>query len=273
MKYTTNKIFLLLCAALFIFPVQAREDRKKTATTVGKGVIIEPDHLSLKAITDKGGRPMGGEAILTYKGRGNGHINNRFSEGIDISHYQGTIDWDEVARSAEISYVYIKATEGESLQDDYYLTNVQGAHRAGLSVGSYHFYRPNATPQAQLENMTQVVHRQDQDLVPIIDIEREDSDEAAFIDNLRQFIQLVERHYGKKPLLYTYHNFYNRHFQGLFTNYHWMIARYRSDAPWLNDGKTYIMWQYTQSGRIPGIRGKVDRSQIMSGFTLHQLKL
>ena len=73
-----------------------------------------------------------------------------------------------------------------------------GARRAGLSVGSYHFYRPQVTPQAQLENMTQVVRREEQDLVPIIDIEKEDSDEAAFIENLRQFILLVERYYGKK---------------------------------------------------------------------------
>ena len=273
MKYRISKISFFLFAVLLVLPVHALEDRKKTISTVGKGVIIEPDHLSYKAQADKATNPLGRDIAIGGNARGNGHINTRYVEGIDISHYQETIDWDEIARNAEISYVYIKASEGETLKDDYYIQNLQGARRAGLSVGSYHFYRPQVTPQAQLENMTQVVRREEQDLVPIIDIEKEDSDEAAFIDNLRQFILLVERYYGKKPLLYTYHNFYNRHFQGLFTNYHWMIARYRTDAPVLNDGKTYIMWQYTQSGRIPGIRGKVDRSRIMSGFTLHQLKL
>ena len=97
--------------------------------------------------------------------------------------------------------------------------------------------------------------------------------EEEFIDNLRQFIQKVTQHYGKKPLLYTFHNFYNRHFVGLFPDYHWMIARYRNDEPTLNDGKQYIIWQYTQSGRLGGIRGKVDRSQLMSNFSLRQLQM
>lgn len=52
-----------------------------------------------------------------------------------------------------------------------------------------------------------------------------------------------------------------------------MIARYRSDSPVLNDGMEYIMWQYTETGSIPGIRGNVDRSKIMGDFSLNQVMM
>ena len=169
--------------------------------------------------------------------------------------------------------MYIKATEGASLVDEYYQQNLEGARKVGLSVGSYHFYRPTIDWRVQFDNMTSTIQKESQDLVPIIDIEHASGSEEEFIDNLRQFIQTVTQHYGKKPLLYTFHNFYNRHFVGLFPDYHWMIARYRNDEPTLDDGKQYIIWQYTQSGRLSGIRGKVDRSQLMSNFSLRQLQM
>ena len=173
-----------------------------------------------------------------------------------------------------ISYVYLKATEGASLVDDTYERNLTEARRVGLSVGSYHFYRPNVDWKKQFDNMTSVVKTENQDLVPIIDIEHRGSVSAEdFIADLRSFIEKVTAYYGKKPLLYTYHNFYNRYLQGEFTDYHFMIARYRSDSPALNDGKDYIMWQYTQTGSIPGIRGHVDRSKIMGNFSLNQVMM
>ena len=52
-----------------------------------------------------------------------------------------------------------------------------------------------------------------------------------------------------------------------------MIARYREDAPTLNDGTDYIMWQYTASGEIEGVRGDVDRSCIMEGFRLYMVDM
>ena len=122
--------------------------------------------------------------------------------------------------------------------------------------------------------MTSVVKSDSQDLVPIIDIEHRGSvSEETFIADLRSFIEKVTEYYGKKPLLYTYHNFYNRYLQGEFTDYHFMIARYRSDSPTLNDGKDYIMWQYTSTGSIPGIRGHVDRSKIMGNYSLNQVMM
>ena len=204
----------------------------------------------------------------------NFYLGRRYLEGIDVSRYQGVIDWHAVAASNEICYAYMKATEGESLVDRMYRRNIQEARKAGLRVGSYHFYRPNVNWKRQVKNMTQNVLAEEQDLVPIVDIEvRGRVSHEKFIRDLKQFVHAVEEYYGCKPLLYTYHNFYNKHLVDYFHGYQWMIARYREDAPTLNDGTDYIMWQYTASGEIEGVRGDVDRSCIMEGFRLYMVDM
>jgi len=201
-------------------------------------------------------------------------INAKYHEGIDVSHYQGTIDWERVVADANISYAYLKATEGANYVDDTYERNLSEARRVGLSVGSYHFYRASVSPQEQFDNMVRNIKVEDQDLVPLIDIEHRGSvSEEQFIRDLKELVRLVEQYYGKKPLLYSYQNFYNRHLSGHFDGYHWMIAKYQAEAPILNDGTDYFMWQYTSKGRIDGIRGHVDRSRLMGTFKLRQVGL
>lgn len=200
------------------------------------------------------------------------HIPSR--EGIDVSHYQGHIDWETVARDGGISYVYAKATEGASYVDATHTYNISMARKHGLKVGSYHYYRPNVNIEQQLQNMISVVLKSDQDLVPMIDIEEDKGvSEEKFISDLTRFIRMVEQHYGKKPLLYSGEYFYNRHFQGLFQDYQWMLARYSTKSPVLKDGKEYLMWQYSDKGNIPGIRGAVDRSCLVGSAALKTVKM
>lgn len=262
-------LVLLTLTALFLCPTEANARRKeRSARGIMSSEIIEPDALAAKAAQEP---KMKKATAMTTK---QSNINSRYREGIDVSHYQGWIDWDQVAGSSRISYVYLKATEGANFLDDTYARNLSEARRVGLSVGSYHFYRPNVSWQEQLRNLTENVKAETQDLVPIIDIEsRGKVSEEKFIADLKAFVLQVERHYGKKPLLYSYQNFYNRHLVGHFNDYHWMIAKYQESCPVLNDGKDYIMWQYTSTGSIPGIKGNVDRSKIMGDHTLHQVKL
>ena len=202
------------------------------------------------------------------------HTINQTLQGIDVSHYQGNIDWRTVARAREVSYVYVKATEGAQLVDDTYLTNIQGARKAGLKVGCYHFYRPNVSPQLQFQNMVSVVSLRHQDLIPIIDIEIRGREPLAhFQQNLRNFLKMVEQHYGVKPILYTSRDFYNKHLSGPFTNYKYMIARYADEVPELCDDAAFVMWQYSANGRVPGIRGNVDRSCFIDHYTLQDIML
>lgn len=261
-------IFVLI--AFFLTPASADgRKRDKRSRHSAAAYVIEPDQLVAKATQEKRMAHATAIAISTQS-----HINARYKEGIDVSHYQGHIDWDQVAGSTKISYVYLKATEGANFLDDTYERNLREARRVGLSVGSYHFYRPNVSPEEQLRNLTTYVKAAEQDLVPLIDIEsRGKVSEQKFVADLKTFIRMVERHYGKKPLLYSYQNFYNRHLSGEFAGYPWMIAKYQSERPILNDGKDYIMWQYSSTGSIPGIKGNVDRSRLMGNHSLHQIGL
>jgi lysozyme len=170
--------------------------------------------------------------------------------------------------------VYIKSSEGETLVDDYYRVNIEGAKRAGLKVGSYHYYRPDANADLQFQNITSQVRKEEQDLAPIIDIEKRGTkSQEEFINGLRDFLVKMEKHYGCKPVIYTFHNFYNKYLSGYFKGYRMMIARYREDEPTLDDDQPYTAWQYTQRGKIDGIKGYVDRSMVMRDFSVSDLSI
>lgn len=193
--------------------------------------------------------------------------------GIDLSHYQGNVFWEIIGDNTKMAYVYLKATEGGDNRDDKYVRNIELAHQYGLKVGSYHFYRPKIEQQKQLENfMTQCLPG-DQDLIPMIDIETTSglrTDE--FCDSLFKFIDLVEKAYKQKPLLYTFTNFYNRYLIGKINDYKLMIAQYTQREPVLRDGRDFEMWQYTGKGQINGINGYVDKSRFMGNHKLREIR-
>lgn len=194
--------------------------------------------------------------------------------GIDLSHYQGEVFWEAVGENTNMAYVYLKATEGGDRIDDKYERNIQLAHRHGLKVGSYHFYRPKTEQQKQLENfMTQCLPGE-QDLLPMIDIESTgDLSTQEFCDSLFKFLSLVEKAYRQKPLIYTFTNFYNRHLAGKLDGYKLMIAQYTKDkTPVLYDGRDYEMWQYTSKGRLVGVSGYIDKSRFMGNHKLREIR-
>ena len=130
--------------------------------------------------------------------------------GIDLSHYQGEVFWETIGDNSKMAYVYLKATEGGDNIDQMYQLNINLAHRYGLKVGSYHFFRPKTELKKQLENFKAQCKPRDQDLIPMIDIEtksRLNTDE--FCDSLLKFLDMVTEAYHQKPLLYTFTNFYN----------------------------------------------------------------
>ena len=90
---------------------------------------------------------------------------------------------------------------------------------------------------------------------------------------MRDFLVKMEKHYGCKPVIYTFHNFYNKYLSGYFKGYRMMIARYREDEPTLDDDQPYTAWQYTQRGKIDGIKGYVDRSMVMRDFSVSDLSI
>ena len=193
--------------------------------------------------------------------------------GIDLSHYQGEVFWETVGENTKMAYVYLKATEGGDRIDERYENNIILAHNHGLKVGSYHFYRPKTEQVKQLENFMTQCRPGEQDLIPMIDIETKGGlSTEAFCDSLMKFLDLVEKAYKQKPLLYTYTNFYNKWLVGKIPQYPLMIAQYKDEEPVLADDKEYIIWQYTCKGRIVGVKGYVDKSRFMGKHGLKEIR-
>lgn len=195
--------------------------------------------------------------------------------GLDMSHYQGNVFWEAVEEVAnnKMHYVYLKATEGGNNIDKRYLQNIEMAKRAGLKVGSYHFYRPRVPQELQLRNFRAQCRPQDQDLIPMIDVEAAAGlSSTALCDSLHKFLKLVEQEYRQKPLLYSGQNFYNQYLAGQFDGYKLMIAKYSNPAPVLLDGRDIFAWQYTGKGRIRGVNGYVDKSRLLGRHTMREIR-
>lgn len=193
--------------------------------------------------------------------------------GIDLSHYQGQVFWEHVGQNMKMAYVYLKATEGGDRIDDRYERNIQLAHRYGIKVGSYHFFRPKSPAAEQLSNFRMQCRPAEQDLIPMIDIETTGGlSSSEFCDSLIKFLGMVEKEYRQPPLLYTFRNFYNWHLQGKVNDYKLMIAMYQPEEPVLEDRRDITMWQYTSKGRLKGISGYVDKSRFMGNHGLRDIR-
>ncbi len=195
-------------------------------------------------------------------------------KGIDVSHYQGRVNWNEVANDRRVTFVILKATEGNNFVDNTYQYNFNECKRLGIPVGSYHFYRANVDAEAQFQNMMRNINPQRQDILPVIDVELTNGvSPALFINRLEILCDLVTKAYGQRPIIYTGRNFYSKY----FNNPHWRqfkfwIAAYTSIQPELPEYREYIMWQYTDKSRVNGIRGDVDMSVFVLGHTLEDIE-
>jgi len=194
--------------------------------------------------------------------------------GIDISHYQGDIFWNTVG-NANISYCYIKATEGGNNIDSKYEKNVLACRNHGILVGSYHFYRPQVDQQKQINNFLVQCNPQMQDLVPMIDIESVPKGMRVeeFQDSLRKFLKLFKKVYRVTPLIYSGRNFYNKYLHKQVKKYPLMIAQYAKEEPKLADKHKILLWQYTGSGHLNGVKGNIDKSRFLKKGKLKKIRM
>ena len=189
-------------------------------------------------------------------------------EGIDVSHYQGNINWKKVVKSGDVGFVYVKATEGSSIIDDRYKENVREARGAGLLVGSYHLYSPRTTAYDQMKNIRRMVKKKDQDLKFVLDIEEKHAKDL-YMKRVDKLLELIEREYGSRPIIYTNEHVYRRYFSGAkYKKYKFFIANYRC-RPKID----YTMWQYTECGSVAGISGCVDKIKFNKNSNIEDIKL
>lgn len=194
-------------------------------------------------------------------------------DGIDVSHYQGRINWQEVAKDTAIRFVYIKASEGTSEQDEYFKRNAENARKQGIKVGAYHLLTTKSSPETQFLNFLKTIGDTQTDLIPAIDIEANLIHDSKMIDYAKELSNLMQKHYGRKPLIYTSRDVYNRRLHPDFASYYLWISSYSRRCPQLK-GKTHVnIWQYTERGIINGYPNHIDLNCFVNGMTIDKLQL
>ena len=159
--------------------------------------------------------------------------------GIDISHYQGNIDWDKLQggmiSGCPLRFVIIKSTEGASRMDENFKSN---------------FHNALEYEKVKLE---------EGDLPPVLDIEHAPKDKSIeeFQRDILTWLHIVEDRYHVKPILYTYYKFKEKYLSApVFDDYPYWIAHYY--VPKIEYKGAWKFWQHTDAGRLPGIKGPVD---------------
>lgn len=197
-------------------------------------------------------------------------------DGIDVSRNNGVIEWEGVAKDKRVKFVYVKATEGKGFVDPLYRRNIYRARKVGLKVGAYHFLTSKFSAAAQFQHFKNVVMKEEQDLIPVLDVEengiRGKWKGKQLQDSVRVFAELVKAYYGKYPIVYSNEHFYNKELAHKFNNYILFIANYRSQPSVDGRGKCNI-WQYSERGHLHGIGEYVDLSRLAKGTTVKDLML
>lgn len=178
-------------------------------------------------------------------------------KGVDISYYQGDVDWQVLADG--LSFVYMKATEGSSHQDIRFEENLAGALETGLAVGAYHFFSFESSGKTQADHYIEVVGSWDGMLVPAVDVEYYSSYEGSIdVDAIRSELQLLldelEAYYGCKPVIYTTMTAYRTLIRGEFTEYPLWIRNIYYQP--LFSGRKWVFWQYSDKGELEGYSGE-----------------
>ena len=190
------------------------------------------------------------------------------TRGIDVSKFQGTINWTKVAQDSTIKFVYVRATEGTSIQDAYYKTNLSKAKKTGLLVGSYHVYSSKTTAYQQMGNIRKMIKKKDQELAQVLDIEGHHAG-RLYMKRVDKLLELMEAEYGVRPVIYTSERVYKEHFSGKkYAKYHIFIANYRGYPT-----TRFTLWQYTEKGHCSGIKGNVDFIRIHRDHSLSDIKM
>jgi lysozyme len=189
--------------------------------------------------------------------------------GLDISHYQCDIDWEEVKRMNEngirIQFAFIRATRGFTTVDYKFDDNWEGAKNAGILRGAYHFYFFNQDPIQQAQFFLKHVSIKKGDLPPVLDVEFDEKTDDKLLPKdqilrgIASWLTYVEQQTGVKPIIYTNLDYYKRYINGIFPDYKIWIANYNNPrGVKLPDGKDWSFWQISSKVRCNGISELAD---------------
>lgn len=182
--------------------------------------------------------------------------------GIDVSHHQASINWEDVKamqiKNIGIGFSFIKATEGVNNEDDKFLYNWQTARKYAVTRGAYHFFNAGKSGKTQAQNFIETVRLKPGDLPPVLDVEQVNSaSKEALQIRVSEWLSMVQMHYGVKPIIYTSADFYTQYLAGKFDDYPLWVAHYfAKDKPRIK--RNWTFWQHNETGRVNGINAYVD---------------
>jgi lysozyme len=182
--------------------------------------------------------------------------------GIDVSRYQAAIDWEAVRdmqdKNIKIGFAFMKATEGLGNVDGTFRRNWFKAREAKITRGAYHFFIASKSGKAQAENFIQTVTLTKGDMPPVLDIEQTYGASVTDIQQrTKDWLQMIEKQYKVKPIIYTNVDFYQNFLAGKFDDYPIWVAHYLvKDKPRIK--REWLFWQHNETGRVNGIDAYVD---------------
>lgn len=221
----------------------------RPAVQVPPAMVVPPNFADADPVDAWGGTPPQAYAV----------------HGIDVAKYQTNIDW-ATARANGVNFAFIKATEGGDRVDEMFRDHWREAGRAGVRRGAYHFFYHCRPAIEQARWFIRHVPRTAGALPPVLDMEwtpfsptctvRRDG--ATIREEARIFIAALTRHYGQRPILYTSIDFFEDNEMWKVDGADFWLRAVAKHPKDLYDGHPWTFWQYTSTGLIPGIAGKVD---------------
>lgn len=185
--------------------------------------------------------------------------------GIDAARFQTGVDW-QTARASGVSFAFVKATEGGDLLDPMFESHWQGAGRAGVPRGAYHFFYFCRPAIEQARWFIRNVPRSPGALPPVLDMEwnahsptcqkRPPGDVVRA--EAEVFLTALERHYGQRPVVYTTVDFYRENDMGRLRNVDFWLRSVAGHPSKVYPGQRWTFWQYSSTGLVPGFPGKTD---------------
>jgi lysozyme len=236
-------LFLLLCTIVFVY-------QKKEVFLYYLGFKIKNTELTAnqRKLEDK----RINEIVANHEGK---------IFGIDVSQYQGTIDWENleaIEEQFEIKFVLVRATAGSKKVDRNFKKNWKNLSSTVYIQGAYHYYRPDENSTDQAKNFIKNVKLRKGHLPPILDIEKMPKGQSMdkLKEGLQNWLTIVEKQFGVKPIIYTGEKYFEDFLQEDFPNYKFWIANYN---PWKEKIEDeYLMWQFTEKAQLHGINELVD---------------
>ena len=186
-----------------------------------------------------------------------------FSLGIDISVHSGSVDWACFEKD-RFDFVYLKASEGLDLVDAAFHAHRLEAKKIGIPTGAYHFFVTEDDASDQAKFFIETVGDDCGTLPPVLDIELIGKNTRGDLaSSILNWLMIVEKKYGVKPVIYTSHNFWNAHVKTDFSGYHLWVAEYDVNQPKLpGNWERWTLWQFRENVPLKWVEKGADISRI-----------